>query len=41
MPRIAGQAGPVIAGAGTHADVHLAAVVDQVDRVLGTPGLPG
>jgi len=41
MPRIAGQAGPVIAGAGTYADVHLAAAVDQVGRVLGTqaPGL--
>ena len=36
MSRIAEQAGPVTGGAGTHADVHVAAVVDQVGRVLGT-----
>src|SRR5436190_15022695 len=36
MPRIAEQAGPVTGGVDTHADVHVAAVVDQVGRVLGT-----
>ncbi len=40
MPRIAEQAGPVTGGAGTHADVHVAAVVDQVGRVLGTQAFP-
>jgi transposase len=40
MPRIAEQAGPVTGGAGTHADVHVAAVVDQVGRVLGTQACP-
>jgi len=36
MSRIAEQAGPVTGGVDTHADVHVAAVVDQVGRVLGT-----
>ena len=36
MPRIAEQACPVTGGVDTHADVHVAAVVDQVGRVLGT-----
>lgn len=40
MPRIAEQAGPVTAGVDTHADVHVAAVVDQVGRVLGTQAFP-
>jgi transposase len=36
VSRIAEQAGPVTGGVDTHADVHVAAVVDQVGRVLGT-----
>jgi transposase len=40
MPRIAEQAGPVTGGVDTHADVHVAAVVDQVGRVLGTRAFP-
>lgn len=40
MPRIAEQARPVTGGVDTHADVHVAAVADQVGRVLGT-GIPG
>jgi hypothetical protein len=34
MPRIAEQALPVTGGVDTHADMHVAAVVDQVGRVL-------
>lgn len=33
-------AGPVTGGVDTHADVHVAAVVDQVGRVLGTEPFP-
>jgi hypothetical protein len=40
MPRIAEQAGPVTGGVDTHADVHVAAVVDRVGRVLGTGAFP-
>jgi transposase len=40
MPRIAEQAVPVTGGVDTHADVHVAAVVDQVGRVLGTRAFP-
>ncbi len=40
MPRITEQAGPVTGGVDTHADVHVAAVVDQVGRVLGTQAFP-
>ena len=40
MPRIAEQAGPVTGGVDTHADVHVAAVVDRVGRVLGTQAFP-
>jgi transposase len=40
MSRIAEQAGPVTGGVDTHADVHVAAVVDQVGRVLGTQAFP-
>jgi transposase len=40
MPRIAEQAGPVTGGVDTHADVHVAAAVDQVGRVLGTRAFP-
>jgi transposase len=40
MPRIAGQARPVTGGVDTHADVHVAAAVDQVGRVLGTQAFP-
>jgi transposase len=40
MPRIAEQMLPVIGGVDTHADVHVAAVVDQVGRVLGTQAFP-
>jgi transposase len=40
MPRIAGQAMPVTGGVDTHADVHVAAAVDQVGRVLGTQAFP-
>ncbi len=40
MPGIAEQQLPVIGGVDTHADVHVAAVVDQVGRVLGTEAFP-
>jgi transposase len=40
MPRIAEPVMPVTAGVDTHADVHVAAVVDQVGRVLGTQAFP-
>jgi len=40
MPRMAEQALPVTGGVDTHADVHVAAVVDQVGRVLGTGAFP-
>src|SRR5689334_14958933 len=40
MPRIAEQARPVTGGVDTHADVHVAAVVDQGGRVLGTQAFP-
>jgi transposase len=40
MPRIAEQVLPVTGGVDTHADVHVAAVVDQVGRVLGTESFP-
>jgi transposase len=40
MSRIAEQPLPVIGGVDTHADVHVAAVVDQVGRVLGTEAFP-
>ena len=40
MARIAEQAGPVTGGVDTHADVHVAAGVDQVGRVLGTQAFP-
>ena len=40
MPRIAEQVLPVTGGVDTHADVHVAAVVDQVGRVLGTEAFP-
>ena len=40
MPRIADQALPVTGGVDTHADVHVAAAVDQVGRVLGTQAFP-
>jgi len=40
MSRIAEQAGHVHVGVDTHADVHVAAVVDQVGRVLGTEAFP-
>ena len=33
MPRIAEQTGPVTGGVDTHAEVHVAAVVDRVGRV--------
>jgi transposase len=33
-------AGPVTGGVDTHADAHVAAVVDQVGRVLGTESFP-
>jgi hypothetical protein len=36
MPTNSDQVLPVTGGVDTHADVHMAAVVDQVDRVLGT-----
>ena len=32
--------GPVTGGVDTHAEVHVAAVVDQVGRVLGTGSFP-
>lgn len=40
MPRIAEQALPVTGGVDTHAEVHVAAAVDQVGRVLGTEQFP-
>ena len=40
MSRVAEQAGLVTGGVDTHADVHVAAVVDQVGRVLGTRAFP-
>ena len=40
MPRIAEQDGAVTGGVDTHADVHVAAVVDQVGRVLGIQAFP-
>jgi transposase len=40
MPRMAEQGLPVTGGVDTHADVHVAAVVDQVGRVLGTEAFP-
>jgi transposase len=40
MPRIAEQVLPVTGGVDTHADVHVAAAVDQVGRVLGTRAFP-
>ena len=40
MSRIAEQAMPVTGGVDTHADVHVAAVVDRVGRVLGTEAFP-
>ena len=40
MARIEGQVLPVTGGVDTHADVHVAAVVDQVGRVLGTESFP-
>jgi transposase len=40
MPRIAEQALPVTGGVDTHADVHVAAAVDRVGRVLGTEAFP-
>jgi len=40
MPRMAEQAGPVTGGVDTHADVHVAAVIDPVGRVLGTQAFP-
>ena len=36
MPSIAEQARAVTAGVDTHAEVHVAAVVDQVGRVVGS-----
>ena len=40
MPGIAGRAVPVTGGVDTHAGVHVAAVVDQAGRVLGTRAFP-
>ena len=40
MPRIADAERLVIGGVDTHADRHVAAVVDQVGRVLGTGQFP-
>jgi transposase len=40
MPRIADPGPAVIGGVDTHADVHVAAVVDGVGRVLGTEQFP-
>jgi transposase len=37
---MAKTAGPVTGGVDTHADAHVAAVVDQVGRVLGTESFP-
>jgi transposase len=36
MSRVAGQVLPVTGGVDTNADMHVAAVVDQVGRVLGS-----
>ena len=40
MPRIAEETRLVTGGADTHAGMHMAAVVDQVGRVLGTEPFP-
>jgi transposase len=40
MPRIAGAEEFVTGGVDTHADTHMAAVVDRVGRVLGTEQFP-
>lgn len=40
MPGIAGPVLPVTGGVDTHADVHVAAVVDQVGRMVGTAAFP-
>jgi transposase len=40
LSRMAKTAGPVTGGVDTHADRHVAAVVDQVGRVLGTESFP-
>jgi Transposase len=40
MPSIAEAVVPVTGGVDTHADVHVAAAVDQVGRVLDTQALP-
>ena len=40
MSRMAKITGPVTGGVDTHADVHVAAVVDQAGRVLGTCSFP-
>jgi transposase len=40
MLRIADQAGLVTGGVDAHADMHVAAVVDRVGRMLGTQAFP-
>jgi transposase len=40
MPAIAGAGRPVTAGVDTHAEVHVAGIVDQAGRVLGTREFP-
>ena len=40
MSRMAKTAGPVTGGVDTHAGAHVAAVIDQVGRVLGTESFP-
>ena len=40
LSRMAKITGPVTGGVDTHAEVHVAAVVDQVGRVLGTGSFP-
>jgi transposase len=40
LSRMAKITGPVTGGVDTHADVHVAAVVDQAGRVLGTRSFP-
>jgi transposase len=40
LSRMAKITGPVTGGVDTHADVHVAAVIDQVGRVLGTESFP-
>jgi transposase len=40
VPSIAEQPHPVTGGVDTHAEIHVAAVVDQVGRVLGTESFP-